>query len=409
MPLASSSRTQVRYIPETVLGTTPVTGNPRNLRVTGESLDFTVSKEDSKEIRADRQIGSMTLVSAQATGDLQFEVAYAEYDPLIQSVMQSTYLAHGTNGVGTSFSATYTATTITAAAATTGSSAFTTLVGGQWFRLISSSSTDVNFGKLFRVSKTVAPTSTVITVDPGTPLTAGTATGAVIQTSRVSNGTTQTSFTVEKNFSDVAQFLRYRGMVPSKLSLSIQSQSLLTGSLSFLGTTFTRTATTTLPGTPIASVASSIMNASTGVGQLWENGAPITGTFIKSLSLDIDNSLRGNDAVGNLGFADINSGSVKVSGSFEIYFANGNIYDRFLADIETEIVFSTQDELGNGYVFTVPVANLSSGKIMAGARDQDVMATFDFMGLSDDANASAALRKTLFIDRVGTAVPSTFG
>lgn len=408
MPQASSSRTQVRYIPETVLGVTPVTGNPRNLRVTGESLDFAVTKEDSKEIRADRQIGSMVLVSAEATGDLQFENAYAEYDPLVSAVLQSTYSAYGTNGVGTTFAATYTATTITAGAAPTGNSAFTTLQAGQWFRLISANPTDVNFGKLFRVSKTVAPTATVITVDPGTPLTAGTATNAALQTSRLTNGTTQSSFTIEKNFADIGQFLRYRGMVPNKLSMSLSSRSLLTASISFMGTSFTRSTATTLPGTPTPSTTNPIMNASTGVGQLWENGAPLTGTFVKSISMDIDNSLRGNDAVGNLGFADISSGSLMVSGSIEIYFANGNIYDRFLNDIETELVFSMQDELGNGYVVTLPQVNLRSGKINAGARDQDIMASFEFMALSDDANAVAALRRTVFIDRVGSAVLSTF-
>ena len=34
------------------------------------------------------------------------------------------------------------------------------------------------------------------------------------------------------------------------------------------------------------------------------------------------------------------------------------------------------------------------------------MASISFMGLNDDSNAVSALRKTLFVDRVGVAVPA---
>lgn len=414
MPLASSSRAQMRYIPETVLGVTPTTGNPRELRITGESLDFTVTKEDSKEIRRDRQIGSMSLVGAETAGDTQFELSYAEYDPLIQAVMFGTYAAYGTDGVGTSFAATYVAPsagnggTITAGTAPTAGSALTTLQRGQWFRLISANANDVNFGKLFRVHPTIAPTATVITVDAATPLVAGTATGAIIQTSRLTNGTTKRSFTLEKEFSDIAQFMAYRGMVPGQMSLNFASRSLVTGAFTYMGTGFDNRGTTFLPGTPTPSRTFDITNTSTGVGNLLENGAPVSGTFIKNLTLNVDNTLRGNDALGFTGFADISEGSFKISGSLEAYFADGALYNRFLRDIETSLNFSVQDKLGNGYVFSLPKVNLSSGQVMAGARDQDIMATFEFMALSDDANTVPALRRTMFIDRVGVAVPSVF-
>lgn len=414
MPLASSSRAQMRYIPETILGVTPTTGNPRDLRITGESLDYSVTKEDAKEIRKDRQIGSMSLVGAETGGDVQFELSYAEYDPLVQSALFSTYVPYGTDGVGASFAATYAAPTagnggtITAGAAPAGNSAFTVLQRGQWFRLISGNTTDVNYGKLFRVHPTIAPTATVITVDASTPLVAGSAVGAIIQSSRLTNGVLKKSFTLEKEFADVSQFLAYRGMVPGQVSLNFASRSLVTGSMTFLGTEFKIQATTTLPGTPTPSKTFEITNTSTGVGNIWENGAPVSGTFIKNLTLNVDNSLRGNDAIGYVGFADISDGSFKVSGSFEAYFADGAMYNRFLQDIETSLNFSVQDELGNGYVFSLPKVNLSSGQVNAGARDQDIMATFEFMALSDDANAVPALRKTIFIDRVGVAVPATF-
>ena len=131
MALASSSLVQVRYIKESVFGTTPVAGNPKNLRITGESLNFSLSKSSSDEINAYRAVTSMIATSAEASGSLNAEMQFGEYDDLMAGVLQSTWGAFGTNGVGTAFSATLTATDITASAPTVGTSLFTLLKTGQ--------------------------------------------------------------------------------------------------------------------------------------------------------------------------------------------------------------------------------------------------------------------------------------
>lgn len=402
--LASSSRAQLRYIKESQFGITPTTGNAVNLRMTGESLDFAITKEDSKEIRSDRQTTSMNPVSAQATGGYQFELSYKEYDPFLESVFQSAFTVFGVNGVGAAFDATISATEITADAPTSGASIFTNLQLGQWFRLITSDPADTNYGKLFRVSTTVAPTATIITLDTTTPGSVEVVTGAQVQTSRLTNGVVQSSFTLERALEDVGQYFAYRGMTPSKVDLSLASESLITGSFDFLGKDVIRDTSTALPGTPVESQTYEITNAATGIGKLYEFGAPVTDTFIKSLSVSVDNSLRAQTALGTLGLIGVGSGTIKVTGSIEVYFSNGNMYDRFVDNINTGVIAAVQDAEGNGYVLSMPKVNLSSGKIMAGSRDTDIMATFDFMALADVENAVPALRKTLFLDRVGVAV-----
>jgi hypothetical protein len=99
----------------------------------------------------------------------------------------------------------------------------------------------------------------------------------------------------------------------------------------------------------------------------------------------------------------VGSGTVKVTGTMDMYFSNGNMYDKFLASTYTSVIVSTQDPSGNGYVLTLPRVQLMKGKVVAGAKDQDVMATFEIEAFSDDANANAALRKTVILDRVGVA------
>ncbi len=405
MPLASSSLVQVRYIKESSFGVTPVAGNPKNLRITGESLQYSLGKVSSDEINAYRAVTSMVATSAEASGSINAEMQFGEYDDLMAGVLQSTWGAFGTNGIGVAFSATLTGTTITAGAPTVGTSLFTLLKAGQWFTLGGTGT--ANDGKMFRVSKVTAPTSTVITLDPGTPATAGGPYAAtVLKVSRLSNGTTQPSYTIERASTDTGEFFAYRGMTPSSLKVSISSGSLSTMEFAFMGRDAVAANTTTLPGTPIVSQAYPIMSGVSGTAcALWAKGAPLAGTFVNSISLSYDNTLRAQSAICSLGSIGIGSGTINVTADLEVYFANGRaFYDEFLSNANMEIAFTTFDTQGNGYIFTLPQANISSYSLNAGGKDQDLMASISVTGLLDLGNADAALRKVMFIDRIGAAL-----
>lgn len=408
--LASANRVQLCYVPEATFGVTPGTGNPYNLRMTGESLNFDLSKENDKEINNTAQMTSVSTVSAQAAGDIKVHMQYGEYDRFFASVLRSTWTAYGTNGVGTVFSGSVTAGTmgtvasvITAAVAPTTTSAFSVLKPGQWFKL--NMPTHANDGKIVRVSTSVATTTTTITLDVNTPLAAATTVAnSSVATSRLTNGVTLTPFSIERQMSEVTQYMLFRGMYPSKFSTSFASGSLTEGSFSFLGKEMVRLGATGLTGAPAASLAFEIQNAVTGVGNIWENGAPLASTYIKSLSMDVDSGLRAQDAIGTLGLVGVGIGTFVAKGSLEVYFADGTLFDKFLGDTFTAISFSTKDSSGNGYVITFPRVQLTSAKVMAGAKDSDLMASFEYTAYGDMANANAALHQTMFIDRFGAAV-----
>jgi hypothetical protein len=344
-------------------------------------------------------------VSAQNAGGFNLHLSYGEYDPFIQSLLQDPMTVFGTAGESTAGSTvTFAATTLTASVATSGADSWATLKQGQFFRV--NAGADANNGKVLRVSTSVAPTTTVITLDASTPAVVSASVAAVkLQATRFTNGVTQTSFTIERQSPDVTQFLTYKGMTPSKMSLKFQSAALTDGSFEFIGKNAVRGVVTALPGTLVASKTYDIHNAASGIGFVWEAGVPLVSTFIKSLSLDYDNNHRGQQAIGTLGLVGVGSGTIQLKGSMEMYFADGAMYDKFLANTYTSLAVSSIDSTGAGYVFTLPKVSLMSSKIVAGAKDQDLMATFEIMAVSDDANAIAALRKTIFIDRVGPALP----
>lgn len=403
MPLGSSSLVQVAYAEESVFGVIPTVGNHKYLRITGESLDFQISKEASEEINSSRSVSSMIPVSASASGGVESEVSYREYDELIAAALQSSFAVFGVNGVGATFTADFTATTITASAPTAGASAFTNLQPGQWFRLVAPSS--ANNGRILRVSSTVAPTTTVITLDPNTPAAVAAAVAnCTVGTSRLTNGTTQRSFTLERQSPDIGEYWAYTGMTVSSMELNVASASRSTLSFSFMGKAAERDTSTLLPGSSTESFAYDIHSGTTGPACIiWANGAPFSGTFVKSISLNYDNALRSQEALCTLGAVGIGSGTLNISGTLEVYFANGDLFDSFLANEYISVTFSTLDADGNGYVFTLPKVNLNSVNTSAGGKDADMMLSIEFTALRDLANANPALRQVMFVDRVGVA------
>jgi hypothetical protein len=134
------------------------------------------------------------------------------------------------------------------------------------------------------------------------------------------------------------------------------------------------------------------------------DGAPLTGTYIKSVSLDFDNSLRSQEAIGTLGAVAIAGGTIACTATAQIYFANKDMFTKFRQNVNTSLIFSSTDNDGNGYIFTLPVLNITSYKSNASAKDQDQMLDITFTALADRGNAVIALRKLLFIDRVGNPV-----
>ena len=402
MPLASSSSVTLYGIEESTFGVTPGTGNPFTLRVTGETLDYTISKESSKEINSSRTVASMIPTSANASGNISAEFSYRTFDQLLKSALQSAWVDYGTNGVSANLTVTATATTLTASAATTGNDAFTLLKKGQFFSIHGSG---LNAGKILRVSPTVAPTSTVIALDAGTPAVVSAAETMAISSSRLTHGTTQTSFSLQRKNADIGVFTVYRGMTPSKFDISVASGQLTSFGMDFMGKSAQADTVSLLPGVPTDPTAFEVHSGVFGVTTaVWMNGAPLTGTFVKSVALSYDNTLRSQEAIGTLGAVGIGSGTINATITASIYFADKTLFDKYVANTNTAFVFSSSDAAGNGYIFSAPNVNISSFKSNASAKDQDQMAEITFTLLEDRANIDATLRKLIFIDKFGTNV-----
>lgn len=96
---ANSSRTQVRFVEETAYGTPGA--QLINLRCTSENFLSGRTTTASQEIRSDRQVSDAITTGEEPSGELNVEFQYAEYDPLLEAVLQGTWstgvLVNGTD------------------------------------------------------------------------------------------------------------------------------------------------------------------------------------------------------------------------------------------------------------------------------------------------------------------------
>ena len=389
--VSSSSYTQLAFIPETVMGVTPVIGKGINLRVTGESLDQTVSKETSKELNATRQTAGMFLTDAQVAGGLNFELSAGEFDPLLEACLMGTWSTFGTGGeltAGSSIFATP-ANTITLTNAATG------LEAGMWISLSGTGINPANVGP--HLVKSIDPAKKVITV--GSTLEAQTVADAKVRSGRLTNGTTKRSFSIEKNFSDAGEYFLYKGMQVNKMDLSFESKAAITGSFDFIGTTSTNSKTAGL-GDKTAYTASKtnpIIDAVLGMKNIWIDGKDMREEMtagVKSISLSFDNAMQGADAVGVLGNVDVLPGTIAVGGAISMYFKSGTIYNDVITQKRFNISWAAFDRNGYGYGFTLPSVELDSPKVNASQQDEPLLIELNFTALMDPVS-----QKTIFIDR----------
>ena len=382
--MADSSRTQLYYLKEAAWGVTP-SAPMTELRFTGESLGYRIANSVSNEVRSDRQVVDLIQTGAQAAGGIEFELSRGACDDLAESALYAAW----TSAVDID------ATDISAAASDNSYNAATTdfaaagVLPGQWVR-VSGFATAANNG----FARVVSAAARKLVV--AGPTLADEASGATvaIDGSILRNGTSETSFTLEKKFGDIGQHIVFRGMVADSMNLSIEAGAVLTGGFEFAGKSAAIAQATAGSGQPAAAAAGPVMNAASDVGNVLEGGKPLAGTFLQSLSIALSNGVRGIGAVGTLGNADLGAGRCAVTGNVSVYFADAALYDKYLAGAATSLSFRVSDASGAAYAFTLPRVKFTDGSIAAGGADRDVMAEFAYQALRDPATGC-----TIQIDR----------
>lgn len=196
---------------------------------------------------------------------------------------------------------------------------------------------------------------------------------------RLRNSTTQKSFHIEKAFTDISQYMSFRGMRVGNWKLDVNAAEIITGSFSFMGKTVVRNTVATA-ATTVASNVSPVMTGSAHVGVIYQNGVALA-AGIKQIQLEVENNLRNSEQIGSLYPYAIGYGFQDVSGQVDAYFEDATLYDQLINHTSTELSWTTTDDSGNAYVITLPAVLFTEGYPQAGGGNDDVMIPLAFQAV----------------------------
>ena len=233
-------------------------------------------------------------------------------------------------------------------------------------------------------------TADTVTVDAQTGMVTDAAAAELVQAfygSRVENGAQAISahqFAVERRFEDHVPQTRelFLGMALNNFNITLAPQAIAVGSLTWFG--FSSAVSDADPlyadlydNLPIDVLAEQfdVYNTSSDIGRLGRGVDAIDSAgvnFVLEATIEINNNLRRQPAVGVFGAAGIGVGELSVTGTLSTYFDNDEILQIILNNTETSLDLITQGGDGRSMVFDMPRIKFSGGAPDVPGKNADV-------------------------------------
>lgn len=378
--MADANYSSIGIIKETTWGVTPNTPRLKALRITGEDLKHEKETIQSQEVRDDRQVADLVEVGVQASGGVEFELSYGTFTDLIAAALFNAPVAISVAAVTADIVAGSTQT-MTGAAGD-----FDDVPVGATVKVSGLTVTADNGLKLVVAKSNDGST---LTFAPNSFSTAEADATVTLTGSHLRNGTTRSSFTLERRVKTAAGtdfFQTFLGQVADALTLNFESKAIVTGSFTFLGR-YGDASNDSVDSAVAASgydpaTTTPVMNATNNIGTFLFDKTAST-EALKSLTLNIANGLRGKDAMGTKGNFDIGVGTFELTGNLSAYFQSNALYEKYLDHSDVALSWRVTDALGNTIVFTIPRMKLGTGEPKIEGRNTDVMVNSDWTAILD--------------------------
>jgi hypothetical protein len=388
MTFGASNAVALRYIEESTWGTTPATPTLDAIRYTSEGLNYNGEFITSEEIRSDRMTSDTIQVSSSSDGDINGEMSYGTYDDFIEGAMYSDWVTTGsTVSSATDIGITKTGGTPNTWVLASSSTDFTaqSWVVGQFIKVEGFTTAGTFYAEI-----SGTPTATSVAIKPLTDEATEAAGDSITITplNYIRNGTTKHSYTIQKEFTDLTtpEYQNFTGARIGAWSLELSTGAILTTTFSVIAKDAAMTETQFSGATENAANTNTVLNAVDNIAAITFDGDPAGDVFeFNNLSITLDNALRGQEAVGTLGFIGIEAGRLDLTGSIELYFENSSLFDKFRAATAFQLTFMAQDSAGNAYIVNIPRAKYTSMEIVSGGLDQDVFASAEFTTIINSA------------------------
>ncbi|MAE84062.1 MAG: hypothetical protein CMB80_15070 [Flammeovirgaceae bacterium] len=376
MSFGSANQAALRSVQESVWGTTPTSPALQAMRFTNESLNYNIVHVVSEETRSDRMIADLVKVSEDGNGDVGFELSATSFDDWLENIMAAAW------GSTVNMSA----TDISAASADNSfnqvAAAFVSggIVAGQYVKVAGFSTNAVNNG-YFRVVSVVAAK---IVVEGASLVTESAGDTIDIDGTMIRNGTTLKSATLQKHIQDstTPHFLNFTGSRFNTLALDFEVGQIITGTFGIMSKGVTSTGSQLSGATTPAATTTDVMSGVTNISNVQIDDTA-SAAYFRKLSLNINNNLRPQDAIGDVQHAGIALGTLEITGDVELYFENATLLDKYINSTALRLSFLATDSSGGGYLFSLPNIRFDTGALPNQGRDTDILLTASFQAIRD--------------------------
>jgi len=211
----------------------------------------------------------------------------------------------------------------------------------------------------------------------------------------LTTGITLPTFTLEEGFEDVSEYHNTKGAKINSMNISIAPDSVITGSLDFIGQKYSPfSAQWQTPGTPGtgASIASSVTDGNTNdvfdsyTGSFIFDGVDVdqnAAVLITSLDFTLANDVGRRYAILDRDAKSLYQGRITCTGSVSAYFPNAFLSAKFDNETEFEMRVRLEDLDGNSYLFGWPKTKFTSDT--KSVSETDVTLSMDVIMLGGDA------------------------
>lgn len=202
------------------------------------------------------------------------------------------------------------------------------------------------------------------------------------------NGILRPSFTIEETLELGAtdSFSRFTGATINTLSLSVNAQERVTGSVAFMAKKEELASAIITGATYAAPNANAVINASTGVAALTV-GTIAPAPRVRSLSFEINNGLRARPEVGSPYSNEFGADRCSITGTMNCYFESNALYQAVLNHETAALSFTLGQEANKKYSFLFPRIRFGDGERAVGGNADDVLVNIPFQAILDPTEA----------------------
>ena len=174
-------------------------------------------------------------------------------------------------------------------------------------------------------------------------------------------GTTPKFFSIEDYAADIDQARLFTGMSVSSMAISLAPNQMVTTTFGMVGKNMT---ISTVEKTQDANSGAAPFDAYSGDLAIGNVGNSSAVAIVTGLDFTLSNSFAPTFVIGDDSAPSLEYGQAVVEGTLTAYFEDASLINRFLNEVESELVVSVDDPTGlNAYTFTFPKIKINSADV----------------------------------------------